>query len=287
MNKKIIVICLMLTFIFSLCGCKLALPEGEGDNKKDKLTGVFITTEPLEEQERIYAALVEHTDIAETGEKITTKNYKFNNLNGVSFANYYIENDLNEMEPYYTLSIDSGKGICDIITKFDGEERSISGTIWLNKNSDERIFYLNPIYQTPDGKVYVLSDDCGTHIAGYGGKNSEKIQEKIKIIENGKTYEYIFTVEVFVDYAEVTENVTVIQMDKNDKEIKRDSYDVDKLPENLIIDKSISYLVVLSKSEGNSYRQLCQRDDERVAVFTKFNESICTKEYIDIEWKNK
>ena len=73
----------------------------------------------------------------------------------------------------------------------------------------------------------------------------------------------------------------------NDKEIKRDSYDVDKLPENLIIDKSISYLVVLSKSEGNSYRQLCQRDDERVAVFTKFNESICTKEYIDIEWEDK
>ena len=47
MKDKIIAICLALIICLGLCGCQLALPEGQ-ETGRDRLIGCFITTEHLD-----------------------------------------------------------------------------------------------------------------------------------------------------------------------------------------------------------------------------------------------
>ena len=47
MKNKIIICFIIAAFALNLCGCQLALPEGEG-TERDRLIGCFITTEHLD-----------------------------------------------------------------------------------------------------------------------------------------------------------------------------------------------------------------------------------------------
>ena len=255
MNKKAISICLVFAIFVSLCGCQLAQPESGNHTEADRLVGVFITTEyldlndadayldeylkdnagsisdgdtiVLDSQEhlgRVYATFVEEPYQDEDGEYHFSNTYEFEGLDGIVLAVYHIQNG---DESYTSSSV--GEGICDVHSRTGGDDRGISGTIWMAKNSGEVIYYMNPIYQTADGRVYLVPGS-GLHISSdVGGRASQKIEEKVTATENGEAYSYTFSAEVFIDFADPAETVTILQMNKQDEEVKRETFLADNL----------------------------------------------------------
>ena len=310
MNKKAFIVCLVFVLLLNLCGCQLAKPEAGDSAKSDRLVGVFITTEYLDlldteeafeeylknnagnisdgeiitfdtnnQHNRVYATFIEEPYQDEDGEYHFSNNYEFSGLEGISLATYQIQNG---EESYFASSV--GDGICDVHMKSGGEEQGISGTIWMKKNSGDVIYYMNPIYQTTDGKVYVVSGS-GLHISSdVGGRASQKIEEKSTITENGETYSYTFSAEVFIDFVEPAQTVTIIQMNENDEEIKRETFQVDNLPKQLVPGDDIAYLIVSSQYGDSVTRQINQPGEDQIEVFIQLDKQICIKDYIFVEW---
>lgn len=311
MNKKAIIACLLFLLLLNLCGCQLAKPEDGDSSKADRLVGVFITTEYLDildaevaleeylknnagnisdgetitfdtnnQHNRVYATFIEEPYQDEDGEYHFSNNYDFSGLEGISLATYQIQNG---EESYYTSSV--GDGICDVHMKSGGEDQGISGTIWMAKNSGEVIYYMNPIYQTADGRVYLVPGS-GLHISSdVGGRASQKIEEKATTTENGETYSYTFSAEVFIDFVEPAQTITIIQMNENDEEIKRETFQVDNLPKQLVPGDDIAYLIVSSQSGDSVTRQINQPGEDQIEVFVQLDKQICIKDYIFVDWE--
>ena len=165
----------------------------------------------------------------EDGEYHFSNTYEFEGLDGIVLAVYHIQNG---DESYTSSSV--GEGICDVHSRTGGDDQGISGTIWMAKNSGEVIYYMNPIYQTADGRVYLVPGS-GLHISSdVGGRASQKIEEKVTATENGEAYSYTFSAEVFIDFADPAETVTILQMNKQDEEVKRETFLADNLPKQFV-----------------------------------------------------
>lgn len=311
MNKKTVAISLVFAILVSLCGCQLAQPESGNHTEADRLVGVFITTEYLDLNDadayrdeylknnagsisdgdtiildskehlgRVYATFVEEPYQDADGEYHFSNNYEFSGLEGISLATYQIQSG---EESYYTSSV--GEGICDVHMKSGGENQGISGTIWMAKNSGEVIYYMNPIYQTADGRVYLVPGS-GLHISSdVGGRASQKIEEKVTATENGEAYSYTFSAEVFIDFADPAETVTILQMNKQDEEVKRETFLADNLPKQFVPGDNTAYLIVISESSNGVHRQINQPNEDKIEVFVQFGEQICIKDYIFVEWE--
>lgn len=311
MNKKAIIVCLVLVLLLSLCGCQLARPEDGNSSEADRFVGVFITTEYLDlldaeaafeeylknnagnisdgetitfdidnQNNRVYATFIEEPYQDDDGEYHFSNNYEFVGLEGIALATYQIPNG---DESYFASSV--GDGICDVHMKSGGEDQGISGTIWMAQNSGEVVYYMNPIYQTADGRVYLVPGS-GLHISSdVGGRASQKIEAKATITENGETYSYTFTAEVFVDFAEPARTVTIIQMNGNDAEVTRETFQVDNLPKQFVPEDDTAYLIVLSESGDSVTRQIIQTGEDQIEVFVQLDKQICVKDYIFVNWE--
>ena len=311
MNKKAIIACLLFVLLLNLCGCQLAKPEDGDSSKADRLVGVFITTEYLDildaevaleeylknnagnisdgktitfdtnnQHNRVYATFIEEPYQDEDGEYHFNNNYEFSGLEGISLATYQIRNG---EESYYTSSV--GDGISDVHMKSGGEDQGISGTIWMAKNSGEVIYYMNPIYQTADGRVYLVPGS-GLHISSdVGGRASQKIEEKATTTENRETYSYTFAAEVFIDFVDPAQTISIMQMNENDEEVKRETFQVDNLPKQLVPEDDTAYLIVISESGDSVTRQINQPGEDQIEVFVQLDKQICIKEYIFVDWE--
>lgn len=295
MNKKIMAIVLAFLLTIGLCGCQLAKPDSNGSQQNNRLVGAYITTEYVDLFD-MDGYLQENLDsiIAQNGEielpaienepklyaVLTENTYAFPDLEGILLAQFRMSSG----EDTYTSAV-VDEGICDIHNRVGGEDAGISGTIWTAKDSGEVIFYLNPVYQTEDGQVYLLPGS-GIHFSsGVGGRATQKMEETRTVTVNGETFEENFAVEVAVDVTEPAETVTVLQMDEENRELSRTTYRADALPEELTPDTGTAYLLVQSNTKTGTQRQICQPGDERTEVFVPLDPQICTKTSIYIHWE--
>lgn len=300
MNKKIVAMVLAFLLTIGLCGCQLAKSDGDSQPQKDRLVGVFITREHvdlydmdditikngelerpvLENDGKLYAVFTEETYSYSEGEEHTSKTYAFPDLDGMLLAHFQI---LSDGEAYTASAVD--EGICDIHSRVGGSDAGISGTIWTAKDSGEVIFYLNPVYQTADGQVYLIPGS-GIHFSsGVGGRATQKKEETYTVTENGGTVEEHFAVEVAIDVTEPAETVTILQMDTENREISRQTYRADSLPEELTPDAGTAYFIVQSNTKTEAQRQICQPGDEYTDVFVRLDQQLCTQKSIYVNWE--
>ena len=305
MTKKILALAMALILTFGLCGCQLAKPEGDKNLQKDRLMGVYITRNyidlfdmdsylqenldkiiaqngklelpAMENEGKLYAELTVDTYPYSEGEGYT---YAFPELDGIMLAHFRMSSG----EDAYTATA-VGEGICDIHSRVGGEDAGISGTIWMAKDSGEAIFYLNPVYQTADGQVYLVPGS-GIHFSsGVGGRATQTMEERYTVTVNGETVEEHFAVEVSIDMAEPTQTVTVIQMNGKDLEVCRTTYQADALPDELTPEDGTAYLIVQSNTKTGTQRQICQPSDNHTEVFILLDQQICIRKYIYVNWE--
>ena len=310
MNKKAIaVICLLLAAMMSLSACQLAVPEMKnpdaenpgGVEKYDQLMGVLITKGPMEEFDPL--ALIqdgsidlnnikdgEYTEYTDDGRVYGTVSedgriYKFGDIEGTVLALHEVD------ENCYGFVMREG-----LVSKFNYSvndsdegaehkaEHKIEGTVWVSADAEEVILYMNPIYRTSDGRVYVTSN-TGSYFDPRGGYEcTESLSGETTRKENGETYIFSVRVEITVIAAAADETVTVIQMNENGEEIKRETFLADNMPEEFTTQAGTACLLVCCSGGGSDRWETVQPDDEGIGVTQKYDETFCTPHLVPVRW---
>ncbi len=284
MRKTILAALAALMILTMLGGCQLAVDDDEMNPGSDRLCGVFVTLEYLdisfEEQEleipfnwngdpnnivfpetRIYATRTEdengHVD------------YTFDGVEG--FRLFSVKTDSPDGLGSYSSSF-GDDAIQDGHISVSDEEVSLSGTIYYDVHYPCSVFP-NPVYQTPDGQVYLTS---GTGIS-FGGERMEGISgstslsatttETIDGVETSHTTE----VEVKVEALNTNKKVVLKQMDSDDEIIAQTEITQDDIPESIAVQNNTAYMIMEEhcvdyENKDSVKRMLLKPDDEFLGV---------------------
>jgi len=170
------------------------------------------------------------------GEKYTNTQFVFEELLGIGmFAPTVVDPRLEDM------TYISAGGDCFTDTKFhvksgDNEDGlELSGTLYISSGAMSDAIYINPVYQSEDGRVYLVSGQgfAATGDNGEGGVYSQKLEDKVIVNENGKSKSYSSTIEVSIATMNPTIKVNILQMDKDSNVVKKAEYNPDNVPSEL------------------------------------------------------
>ena len=324
MSRRLKVILGVIMCATLLTGCQLAKEEAELQQERDKLIGVYMTTEYVDTfdferymeenigdimhggevfiesdeqssyQNRIYATIVEEVATDEvSGETITHLSYKFENLEGMG---YYAP--LMKEEEYRNtyVAIESDAGICDAkshITGTDAEEIiQLEGTIYLCSNEEDMVeIYCNPVYQCPDGRVYLVSGSAMSFSGGgEGATMSHKVEDKMTVKENGEEKTYVNSVEMHVKTTYAPEKIIVMQMDASGNKLDYQEYEPGKLPEEIKPRTDTEYFILETykldgAGESSVTRKMVGKDETFFQTMYVGEKNVCLQDWTSIKWE--
>lgn len=328
MKNKIGIIILACVFVVSfILGVTGAVtfakdePTGNSNSaSKDRLIGVFITTEHLDlfdfesyfqdnadkvlsggeinssdsapYQGKLYATLVDdpYTN-PETGETVTTKKYVFDGIEGIAFfsARY---TDESGMQYWGTGGDDAiSDAHTDLHSTDAGDSIDMTGTIYVSTSKVSNMFYYNPVYQTVTGEVYLISGQG----MGHGGElsagmsSSHAINEEQTVTIDGESTTISSNIEVSTCFMDTPIGTSVLQFDEDGNIISREDYAAGDLPFKITTGSYTDYIIVethMKSRDGKETltRELFQPDDKNLFAFSCREDGICTKQYCSIVW---
>lgn len=320
MSRKLFAIIIALLVIFTLSGCQLAREDGAANKGMDRLIGVYVSYDhvdlfDLEDyindnlnfsggeiksegetkkyEGRMYATQKDEIIASSQGEKYTNTHFVFEELSGIGMFAPTVVDPLLEDRTYISAS---GDGFTD--TKFhvksgDNEDGiELSGTLYISSGAMSDAIYINPVYQSEDGKVYLMSGQgfSATSDNGGGGVYSQKLEDKITIKENGKSKSYSSIIEVSIATMNPTINVSILEMDKDSNIVKKSDYNPDNVPGELKTESGTEYIIVESTKEAFNKeikieRMLFSKNDDMLWFFKKNNDKVFIKAYTTILWE--
>lgn len=315
-NKKGIVIILCIALAVAAFGIGFSgvidltkQTEQESGTGSDRLIGALITADYLDlfdaesyfqdnvshiinggvvdEQEaekykgRLYATSVPDLDHSEVS---------FEGVDGISIFCAYVEKDGSGC---WITSGDEGYNDGNMhLTDTDELERiEMEGTVYSSTLSGWKRFYVNPMYQTSDGRIYVVAGS-GNSFGGDvvpGMSSSQTLTESKTTAINGQSKTIEAEIKINFTFMDPSASVTVLQFDNENHVISQDIYTADKLPTEVTPLKAAQYLVletVGTSSDGNEAieRQLFQHEDDYAYAFSVRDDGICVKHDIPINW---
>lgn len=290
MRKLILAALAALMILTLLGGCQLAVDDDEMNPGADRLCGVFVTLDYLdisfEDQEleiplnwngdpssivfpetRIYATRTEN----ENG----SVDYTFDGIEG--FRLFSVEIDSHDGYGSYSSSF-GDEAIQDGNFSVSDEEISLSGTIYFDVHYS-CVVYANPVYQTPDGQVYMTS---GTGIS-FGGEQTEGSAGSTSLSAtttetiDGEETSHTTKVEIKVAAVNTNKKVILKQLNSSDQIIMQTEITQDDIPESIKIEKNTAYMIMEEhcidhENNASVKRTLLKPDEEFLgASFTGDN----------------
>lgn len=294
--------------------------DNTGNASKDRLIGVFITTEYLDlfdseryvkdnadkvlsggeigssdssrYQGRLYAKLVDepYTD-PETGETATTKKFVFDGIEGIS---YFAARYTDESGTQY-LGAGDDDAISDAHTGLHytdaGDGIDMKGTIYVSVSKGSDVFYCNPVYQTAAGEVYLVSGQG----VSYGGElsagmsGSQALKEEQTVTIDGKSETVSSSIEVSICFMDTPIGTSILQFDRDGSLVAREDYAAGALPAEITASPDTEYIIAetrMSSADGKETvtRELFRQDDESLYAFFCREDGICIKQYCSIAW---
>lgn len=324
MNKRLrVMLCTMISAAL-LTGCQLAKEEPALAQEKDKLIGVYITAESVDTfdferyfednigdimnggevviegdeqsayQNRIYATIVESVSVDEvSGEKLTHQSYKFRDLEGIG---YYSPVCYETEAGNAYVAIESDPGICDAkshITGTDaGDMIELEGTIYICPDEEGLVgVYCNPVYQCPDGSVYLVSGHGMSFSgSGEGGSMSHKLEDKVTVNENGEEKTYVNSVEIKVETVFAPTKIVVLQMDKTGNKVDTQEYEPGKLPEEVKPLADTEYFIIETHKpdaagENIVTRKMVGKEETFFQTLYAGERKVCEQTMTVIKWE--
>ena len=318
--KKSISALLTVLFALSLCGCQLAQKDASEDSATAHIIGVFITTEYLDLFDaeaylsdqfigvnsgevnfsensdrydgRYYATLQTIDDLHGPDSKTTYYQYQFPDLKGFAFfsANHP---DSVDMSVFLASNYDSA--ISDVHTSIfvtdAGERVELTGTLNLSMSFTNKEIFLNPVYETQDGRVYVESGDsfmqgCTT---SEGTFVTQTISDTTTTTNNGVSETNGNSIALSIAFLYSPEKIVIVQMDQNSAVVDRAEYAPGELPETLTPESTTNYIILETHkvdSDGSPVvtRDLYTREDYAVFSFYARSDGICLKQSTALDW---
>lgn len=284
MYKKIIAMCLCLGLFLS--GCQLAQPEEtkttqgetlESPVQMERLAGVYITLEPIVLEagtDRIQAQKVSGED----------SRYAFPGVEGLLLASFWIT----EPENGGFWSMDCSQGLCSVLSSYNaienGAEVGLTATLYLTKEAGPQVCYLNPVYQGPDGAVYLKPDDAGTSTSTEAIA-SETLTATTTIEQEAGNL--VNTTEITVNFIHVdlSRGLTVLEMDENHQILKTHTFTPGELPESLQPLAETAYILTEEQTASDTHRALYQKEDTYFTALYRMDDIICAEAQCSLEWQ--
>lgn len=291
MYKKIIAMCLCLGLM--LTGCQLAQPEEtqttqddtqitQGDAPEspvqpDQLAGVYLTLEPIileDGTDRLQAQKVSGEDTR----------FAFPGVEGLLLASFWIT----EPENGGFWSMDCSQGLCSVQSSYNaienGAEVGLTATLYLTKEAGPQVCYLNPVYQGPDGAVYLKPDDLGTAtstevIASENLTSTTTIEQEEADVVN--------TTDITVNFIHVdlSQGLTVLEMDENHQILKTHTLTPGELPESLEPMAETAYILTEEQTASDTHRAIYQKEDTYFTALYLMDDMICAEAQCSLEWQ--
>ncbi len=291
----------------------------EGFGADDRLIGVLITTEHLDlfdfesylednrekilsgsqidesqqakYQGRLYATLVDgsYTD-QETGQVSVSKEFVFDGIRGIP---YFAATISDESGSYVSSCAD--QAISDrhmeVFATDQGEDISLEGTVYVSTVKGPHVFYINPVYQSLSGEVYVTGGN-GMAFSGEkteGLSHSTELESEISYISHGKEVTTRSYVKINIAYVDPPEKLSVVQFDGYNQIESRSDYSPGALPKTFETHPETEYIILetwkTSSDKGQSLtRELYQATDETMYAFYCRDDGICVKQFSCIKW---
>ena len=323
MMNKVFAAFLAVFILFTLTGCQLALEDMGGANNQDRLIGVLVTDEYLDlfdmegyindnfnkhsgggflnidasnskYQGRIYATLATRTLKDDTGNTIDTREFVFDNVNGIAYFSATVPATEDE-ESFITSGSDEAVSDGHMSIHYGDNENktSLEGTIYISISHVTKTRYINPVYQSSDGSVYATTGN-GIMLAGEQGEGSvysQTLEATTTVTENGKSKSESVTIKISLSLMIPPEQILVLQMDENSSIISRREYRPGKLPDTLTPEKDTEYIMVesLKRDPENNWitsRSIYDRKDQSLETFYCRDDGICVKQWTNLDWNN-
>lgn len=320
MNKRISAVLLTLLVVFTLTGCQLAREDGTAEKGQNKLIGVYVSYDHIdlfdfesymndnlkfsggelkidgESQKyegRMYAIRKDEVKTASQGEKYTHTEFIFEEVEGIGMFSPTITDSLNNDLTYISSSGDEGfTDVKSHVKSGDNEDGiELEGTVYISSGAMSDAIYINPVYQSTDGRVYLVAGQgfVATGDNGEGGVYTQTLTDKVTVKENGKSKSYSSSVKVSVATMNPTEKVTILQMDKESNILKKDEYKPEDVPNELKAESAADYIIVESTKttydkQTKIERTIFSKNDQELWIFCKGEDKVFIKAYTTILW---
>lgn len=323
MKIKIISIIIALCVLIAIVsGFQLKKPAGENKSTLgDRLIGTLITTESLntfdmeeylnenignivkdknhtvniEDKQnymgKIYARQVVKEDTTKDGEKITHKEYVFDDIDGYWIFDAKIPST--ETEESYTCLCSEG-GLSNIQSKVHHtdngiEEIELTADIYYSYEKWGTVFYMNPVYQESDGDIYCV-EGMGHSVTGDKGsvgsdaKGSQTLTDKITVNEDGEETTYQSKITVNYIPVCVPYKTSFVFMNEDNKAISASEFDTHKIPSEIRVPKGTEYVIVLQKSDEGNETDVVGKGTEYAEFLFEENQGICSLGSVNLIW---
>lgn len=275
----------LLLAVCMLAGCSLATP---GKSGQDKLTGFFVTVSHKDgdtmrdhwDADATGMEMISNHDLA--GEKLYAALngsdpvvYTFPEGCGLSCFSYHVEEEGQEPYRSNTISpeIDAHLGF------YAGTEMPyrMDAVVYGTRDSDA-VICMNPVYQTPDGEVYVLSDKPMSYDVATMDGCSASISQ---------TGEDGCTATLTIRHVVLPEQYVIIEMNEENQPLRQAEYVPGELPETYTPGADAAYLILEARAGEDTTRTVYSPGDESTAMDTyrPGPYGLCIKGYTTIFWE--
>lgn len=304
MRNRFCIFFLLLSAML-LGGCSLAVPDGGADKEEGRMVGAYITQEVISAeqfsdgnapgyQDRLYATVEKNGS-----EEPSDWNISFPGSEGIRFfAPYWNAPDGHN---YRDNVADETIGERDFSVFESDEEESIglAGTIYVlphRKPKEQFHFYVNPVYQTPDGQLYALPGSGYLLQTGREAVEGEQVVATLtgdtSQTVDGKTKSKKTNVTVRFEVMYRPVKITLCQMDMEHQIVKKQAYEPAKLPNQLRAHEKTAYILVETEKETPSgerevSREICENTRDTEGVLESFcadEDGLVIKKEIQVIW---
>lgn len=254
MPKKLVWLVCAALLCASLGGCQLAREDaGDESLTGDKFVGVYITFKPLhyfsaentydginnpDSEPRFYATAKQVDD---DGYKSTT--FEFEGIDGIPLFRAIVLG-ANEEESYRTSIV--GPEIMSSSIAYTDAGTSLTGSIYVVE-STEVVLRLNPVYQTKDGKIYMLPGETGVFISK-GAACKTTLFETTTVTENGKETTSKTSIELSAEVVSKPLKEIIKEMNSRDEIIRTTEITPENIPDSIRLQPDCAYAIVETHS---------------------------------------
>lgn len=266
-TKTILLIFIPILALFSLLGASGALKiDGAAENTApDKLVGVFLTKE--------------HLDMPFVEDRIYAEGTEFKGLEGIRCF-FTLQEDGEGSYYATTADVSASDRRVNYISSDSGERVEQELTLYMQSRPGELTVFVNPVYQSGNGRVYVQTGNgfiTPTDTAGQSSSSS--LSEDYSYTDGRKTVTDSSSVIVNFKVIDGPESVRILEFDSENALISEKEYSADEMPDSYKPNAKTAYIIIESGT-----RELYQPMDEYLESFSGADNGLLVKHQTEIKW---